>query len=219
MFKALDVDQEDRSVSPVFVTDEDSGYTNKLNDMMDHCWDGVYACQKHKSQFIAAIQTDKNYTIEYTSTPFKNMIYTMRSESGQSKIKIRYPSSGIYAVYINGDKVEPTEWDKEAGENRELTGYKGCGENRYLGVSKTLEFIITAGCELEVNYVDGIVSNVRMEWTIDEFYGAGGVTSFIDRVSAALGIHASQMKVVAVYTGSVVVDYAIEPDSDSTDSA
>lgn len=47
---------------------------------------------------------------------------------------------------------------------------------------------------------------------MEEFYDSGGVTSFVDRVSAALGIHASQMKVVAVYTGSVVVDYTIEPD-------
>lgn len=47
---------------------------------------------------------------------------------------------------------------------------------------------------------------------MDEFFESGGVTSFVDRVSAALGIHASQMKVVAVYTGSVVVDYVIEPE-------
>lgn len=54
---------------------------------------------------------------------------------------------------------------------------------------------------------------------MDEFFEKGGVTSFVDRVSAALGIHASQMKVVAVYTGSVVVDYEIAPEeSDDTDS-
>jgi len=47
---------------------------------------------------------------------------------------------------------------------------------------------------------------------MDEFYSAGGVTSFVDRVSASLGIHASQMKIVAVYTGSVVVEYEIEND-------
>lgn len=53
-----------------------------------------------------------------------------------------------------------------------------------------------------------------MQWTMEEFYEAGGVTSFVDRVSAALGIHASQMKVVAVYTGSVVVDYEITVNND-----
>jgi len=46
---------------------------------------------------------------------------------------------------------------------------------------------------------------VRMDWTLDEFYSNGGVTSFANRVAAALGIHVSTIKVVAVYEGSVVV--------------
>jgi hypothetical protein len=51
-----------------------------------------------------------------------------------------------------------------------------------------------------------------MEWTIDAFYENGGTTQFIDRISASLGIHASTVKVVSVYEGSVVVDYAVESD-------
>jgi hypothetical protein len=72
-----------------------------------------------------------------------------------------------------------------------LTRVKGCGENRYDGSNNVLEFMITPDCKIEIRPIDAIVSNVRMEWTLDEFYGAGGVTSFVDRVSAALGIHAS----------------------------
>ena len=53
---------------------------------------------------------------------------------------------------------------------------------------------------------------------MDEFYSSGGTTSFADRVSAALGIHASQIKVVAVYKGSVVVEYLIESDPESSES-
>jgi len=52
-----------------------------------------------------------------------------------------------------------------------------------------------------------------------EFYSSGGPTSFVDRVSASLGIHASQMKIVAVYTGSVVVEYEVTADDDDSDSA
>lgn len=48
-----------------------------------------------------------------------------------------------------------------------------------------------------------------MEWTLDEFYADGGTSSFADRVSAALGVHRSQVKVVAVYYGSVNVQYVI----------
>lgn len=78
---------------------------------------------------------------------------------------------------------------------------------------------MTPYCLIEIKPVDAILSNVRMSWTMDEFYAQGGPTSFIDRVSAALGIHASQMKVVAVYTGSVVVEYELTADEDDTESS
>lgn len=54
---------------------------------------------------------------------------------------------------------------------------------------------------------------------MNEFFDNGGTTSFIDKVAGSLGIHASTIKVVGVYTGSVVVDYAIEPDKSSGQTA
>jgi len=57
---------------------------------------------------------------------------------------------------------------------------------------------------------------VRMEWTMDDFFAGGGTTSFIDRVAGALGIHASTIKVVSVYDGSVVLNYDITPDTGQT---
>jgi hypothetical protein len=48
-----------------------------------------------------------------------------------------------------------------------------------------------------------------MEWTEEEFFANGGTTAFIDRLSASLGIHASTIKVVSVYEGSLSVDYEI----------
>lgn len=61
------------------------------------------------------------------------------------------------------------------------------------------------------------MTSVRMEWTLDEFYADGGVVSFTDRVAAALGIHASTIKTVAVYEGSVVVQFFISPADNSDD--
>lgn len=53
---------------------------------------------------------------------------------------------------------------------------------------------------------------MRLEWTLEEFYADGGVVSFTDRVAAALGIHASEIKTVSVYEGSVVVVFFIDAD-------
>lgn len=53
-----------------------------------------------------------------------------------------------------------------------------------------------------------------MEWTMKEFFAAGGTTSFIDRLCGSLGIHASTVKVVGVAPGSLAVDYEITPSAD-----
>jgi hypothetical protein len=51
-----------------------------------------------------------------------------------------------------------------------------------------------------------------MEWTLDAFFKEGGTTSFMDRISGSLGIHASTIKIVSVYEGSLVVNYEITSD-------
>jgi len=144
------------------------------------------------------------------------MRYQLRSETGIIKLRVKYWEAGSYEVYADGELISPTAWDKEAGVASELSGYRGCGENRFVGVTNVLEFMMTPYCLIEVKPIDKIISNVRMDWTLDEFYDSGGITSFADRVSGALGIHASQMKVVAVYKGSVVVDYEITADASTT---
>jgi len=91
-----------------------------------------------------------------------------------------------------------------------------CGENRYIGVKNILEFYLTVGCTLQIAPRDAIQTMVRMEWTMDEFFNNGGTTKFVDRVAGSLGIHASTIKVVSVYTGSLVVNYDIVVEDDNT---
>lgn len=62
---------------------------------------------------------------------------------------------------------------------------------------------------------DAIQSLVRLEWSVADFFAKGGTTSFVDRLASSLGIHASTIKIVSVYEGSLVVDYSIvEPNDD-----
>jgi len=119
---------------------------------------------------------------------------------------VQYWTAGSYAVSVDGKTIPYTPWNKATGTQSELTGFKGCGENRFVGVDKNiLEFWLTPGCIVDVTPVDAIQANVRMNWTLSEFYAKGGVTSFTDRVAGALGIKAYQIKTVAVYEGSVIV--------------
>ena len=47
---------------------------------------------------------------------------------------------------------------------------------------------------------------------MDAFFKKGGTTAFVDRLAGSLGIHASTIKMVSVYQGSLVVNYAITTD-------
>jgi hypothetical protein len=51
-----------------------------------------------------------------------------------------------------------------------------------------------------------------MEWSLNDFFSNGGTTNFMDRISSSLGIHASTVKIVSVYEGSLVVNYEIQND-------
>jgi len=88
MMLSLDIDQEDRSVTPIYIVNEETGYSNKLQHMMDHMWDGFYAGQKHKSQFSGLVQTNIDYNITMSSTPPENMEVVLRAEEGKMKIMI-----------------------------------------------------------------------------------------------------------------------------------
>lgn len=82
-----------------------------------------------------------------------------------------------------------------------------------------LEFYIDTECDLQIKPRNAIQTLVRMEWTMDEFFADGGTTSFIDRLTGSLGIHASSVKIVSVYEGSLIVNYEIEADEDDTDGS
>jgi len=184
---------------------------------MDHVWDGFYTGQLRMSRFPAQIESGVDYTVQLTGTPPGSMRFNLHTDIGASKIKIPYPNAGAYAVYVNNNEIQYTPWDEAAGRHGALTKQKGCGENRFVGIENFLEFYITSGCEVVIKPKDAIMTAVRLEWTMDEFYADGGVVSFTDRVAAALGIHASTIKTVAVYEGSVIVEFFIEAEEDSED--
>ena len=53
LFESLDSDKWDRSIQPVYITDEEGNYSVKLNSFMDHVWDGFYTGQVRLSRFPA----------------------------------------------------------------------------------------------------------------------------------------------------------------------
>jgi len=140
------------------------------------------------------------------------MRYRFDASSGGIKLTIPYDTNGNYQVRAEGVVIPPNDWDEALEQQGAITKTKGCGENRYIGIANILEFYLTPGCMVEVEPIDSIMAKVRMDWTMDEYFAEGGTTSFIDRLASSLGIEAYKIKVVAIYEGSVIVDFSIAAD-------
>lgn len=71
--------------------------------------------------------------------------------------------------------MEANAFDTTIGKAAELTGAQGCGENRFVGgIDNYLEFVVTPECVVTVKPIDSFAANVRMDWTLDQFYSNGG---------------------------------------------
>lgn len=219
LFESLDGDTYDRTLSPITIDGDEPGFTysNTVNTMMDHVWDGFYTGQVRLSRFPVQIETGHDYEIKMTGTPPGKMRYTLKADGGAIKLKIKYGNPTVMKVTANGREVDETDWDRSLGQPGLLTKRKGCGEYRWVSVQNYLEFYLTAGCEVKLEPIDQIRSTVRLDWTFDEFYAEGGTTTFADRVGATLGIPAWRIKTVAVYEGSVIIEFVILPDLSNID--
>jgi len=212
LFESLDADTSDRTIQPITLTSEETGYENTVNSFMDHIWDGFYTGQKRLSRFPIQIETDHHYLIYMAGTPPQKQRYTLRADSGWLTLRLYYPNAGAYQVYADGQLQPETAWDTNIGGPGALTRNSGCGEWRFIAIQNFIEFYLTTGCEIEIEPLDQIRTTVRLSWTLEEFYADGGTTTFTDRVAATLGIPAWRVKTVAVYEGSVIVLFDILSD-------
>ena len=112
--------------------------------------------------------------------------------------------------------MDNNAWDDAIQKQGAIQKTKGCGENRFVGIENYLEFWIEPGCDLKIFPKDSIQAKVRMDWTMNEFFADGGTTRFVDRLASSLGIASHRIKVVSIYEGSVVVDFAIESEEPAT---
>lgn len=214
-FESFDEDKTKRILTPINVVSMNLTSRNVLNTFMDHQWDGFYTSMLRTSRFAALLQGGKNmiYNITYTSTPPQRQHFTLRADYTEVILRIRYTKPGSYLIFdTNGKEVKANGWDSSIDAPAMVKG-SYCGENRYVGVSNILDFYLGPNCNISIAPIDSIQASVRLNWTVSEFYKAGGTTTFQDRIAASLGLKPANIKIVSVYQGSVFVDFQIQEDS------
>ena len=192
----------DRSCQPLYIQNFENRFDNKLNSFMDKTWDGFYTGQKRRSRFPTMVYQGWDfYNIEYTGTPPQKQSYRLFGKAGSPGflVSIRYPSARAYQIFDSNMKpLMHTDWNNKAKTWARPKGAY-CGEFRYEGVINRLEFWLERGCVLYIRPRDAFMLAIRMEFTMKEFFGKGGVTRFTDRMAAILGVHRADLKVVTAY--------------------
>lgn len=218
LIDSLDADRMDRSAQPVYIKNDEycnkdeTCFNNRLNAYMDNCWDGFYTCQQREQRFPTLVDQDADYyEIEYTGTPPEKQEFVLHAATGTPGfiVKIKYSNANSYMVTDDKGNIQnPTPWSHSLNNYAPISSYR-CGENRYQGVVNILEFYITPDCPLFIQPRNTIMLGVRLEFEMNEFFEAGGVTTFIDNMAASLGIHKADLRVVAVYQGSTIIDFEV----------
>lgn len=116
MFENLDTDAWDRAIQPIFLKNEETGFNNTLNAMMDHIWDTFYTGQRRMARFPAALLTGQDYDLEFSGTPPQKIRFGLEARTGGTKIRIPYPVAGSYSVSVADknkvyQRVDNNAWD------------------------------------------------------------------------------------------------------------
>lgn len=134
---------------------------------------------------------------------------------------MHYPRPNSIRVQNNGVTVKPISLLDNGGENSIDTTV--CGSNKFFYDNYTIHFAIHEGsdCRVRVSLVNSVQLTARFDMPIADFFANDGATTFINRMSALLGItDTSRIKIVGIYQGStrlvVQIDEPTIPEADST---
>jgi len=89
------------------------------------------------------------------------MNYKLIAETNGVRIQVRYEIKDAFAVMLGGELVPELEFSDTLKAVPALSG-SYCGENRFNPVAQTLQFTISAGCELSVVPRSIIKASIRM---------------------------------------------------------
>ena len=189
-------------------------WTSKTNGWKEWDWNGTEPANKRLGRFVTAVVLGQIYNMSFNSQPPSDMRFQIqkRHQRGDNtewlSISIYYPIANFIAVSVNKQTIQPIlASSNETLENRSDI----CGANKFFYENGTISFIVTGAldCQVRLSVTNNIQVSARIQTTVQEFFNKGGVTKFVDRMCAFLNITTDRLKVVGVFSGSVVVDFFV----------
>jgi hypothetical protein len=195
---------------PVELRSRDGRFSNTINGQMEWAWNGAEPLNKRLNRFSGIIPYDLHYDLIYTSgapgmTRYK--IIQQQESGGDSRY---YIFSTVFSLNMSV-QVNTPRGIIDPIITGSITDKIECGRNSFNNIKNEITFIVTndPGCVVGVKQLNSIKMNTRIEVTIQEFISTSGPTKLINNLAATLGIDTSQIKIVGLREGSVIIEYFI----------
>lgn len=209
LFESRDADNKTRVISPISLYSKSLATKADVNTFMSH-QEFIVTQIERLSRFPVLVQTDNNmpsYEIEYNSAPPSRQRFTLIADAGSMVSRIHYPKAAAYILRDRaGNQITANTWDDVNRVQRPIKGLY-CGENKFDATTNILEFYMSPNCTIWIEAVDVIQTNIRLNWTLNNFYKQGGVTTFKTNLAKSINIQPSFIRVLSVVQGSVIVDF------------
>lgn len=217
-YESVAKDYNTRIVWPIELSYAGGNWTSVTNGWRSWDKSGTESANRRLGRFVSTVVLGNVYNMSFNSQPPSDMRFQLQKKTldGNSTdwvvIYIYYPIANFIAVSVNKAVIEPIlSTSNEAVDNRTSI----CGANKYFSDNSTISFVVTGGknCQVRLSVTNNIQISTKIQTTVQEFFNKGGVTKYVDRMCAFLNITTDRLKVVGVFSGSVIVDSVILEDT------
>ena len=75
-----------------------------------------------------------------------------------------------------------------------------CGANNFYFDNRTIDFVLVRwkDCMVHIHETNSVKVTMRFETTLEDFYKNDGEATFIDKISAFLGISSDRIRIVTI---------------------
>jgi hypothetical protein len=84
-----------------------------------------------------------------------------------------------------------------------------CGAHNYNEDTRELEFVLTQECVVYYEKLTTLKVTMHLSVNINDFYKNDGLTTFVDKMCAFLGIPTNRLRIANVRAGSVYIDFNV----------
>ena len=212
-YESVAKDYNTRIVWPIQLSYQNGNWTSKTNGWKEWEWNGTEPKNRRVGRFVSTVVLGQIYNMSFASQPPSDMRFQLQkiNKTGDASqwisVYIYYPIANYIAVSVNKQVIQPIlASSNETVENRSGV----CGANKYFSDNSTISFVVTGGdCQVRLSVTNNIQVSARIQTTVQEFFNKGGVTKFVDRMCAFLNITTDRLKVVGVFSGSIVVNFVV----------